>query len=77
MFPFKYKGITHNKCTKVDSTTPWCANKVNERTGDAVNGQWADCEPGCETGSLTQGEALGNLLGILGQGLGDALSQQG
>ena len=51
--------------------------KVDEKTGDVITGQWADCGPGCETGSLTQGEALGNLLGILGQGLGDALSQQG
>ena len=31
----------------MDSEKPWCANKVSKRTGNALNGQWADCEPGC------------------------------
>ena len=61
----------------MDSSSPWCANKVDERTGDVITGQWADCGPGCETGSITQEEALISLLGIVGEGLGDALGQQG
>ena len=48
VFPFKYKGITHNKCITLDSTKPWCANRVDEKTGVAIHGEWADCEPGCE-----------------------------
>ena len=32
---------------------PWCANKVNEFTGVATHGEWADCGPGCDIGSIS------------------------
>ena len=31
----------------MDSEKVWCANKVSKRTGNVINGQWSDCEPGC------------------------------
>ena len=48
VFPFKYKGITYNKCTKDNSENgqSWCAYKVN-RQGVAVDGKWGDCDQGC------------------------------
>jgi len=52
VFPFKYKGTTYNQCTKKGSKKAWCANEVNERTGVAVSGEWADCEAGCP-GTIT------------------------
>merc|ERR1711976_692003 len=48
VFPFKYKGITYNTCTKVESDNgkAWCALKLDSK-GDVIIGQWADCDSVC------------------------------
>ena len=54
VFPFKYKGVTYNECTKVDSDSPWCANRVDS-DGKVVYGEWGDCAQGCPgTGAKTK-----------------------
>jgi len=48
VFPFTYKGETHNKCTDADSEngSVWCATEVDE-DGEVVRNTWEDCEEGC------------------------------
>ena len=48
VFPFKYKGKVHSKCTKEDSKNGayWCATAVDTNQ-DAVHGAWDDCGQGC------------------------------
>ena len=45
IFPFTYKGLTHNSCTKADSENGayWCATEV-QSNGEVVNGKWEDCD---------------------------------
>ena len=45
IFPFTYKGLTHNSCTKADSENGayWCATEV-QSNGKVVNGKWEDCD---------------------------------
>jgi len=50
VFPFKYRGITYNKCTFVDnapSTNPWCSTKT-ESNNDHIGGGgfYGDCLSG-------------------------------
>ena len=40
-FPFTYKGVTHNSCTRVNSAAPWCA------TGDNPAVNWGVCNEAC------------------------------
>merc|ERR1719312_322041 len=40
-FPFTYKGVIHTSCTRVDSTSPWCA------TGDNPGVDWGVCSEVC------------------------------
>ena len=50
VFPFKYKGITYNKCTKVDSENDksWCAYDITPGTEVIADGQhWGDCSEEC------------------------------
>ena len=52
IFPFKYKGVTHNACTKhgIEDTEydPWCSTKV-DNNGDHIEGggYWGDCSEEC------------------------------
>ncbi|XP_062405605.1 72 kDa type IV collagenase-like isoform X2 [Sardina pilchardus] len=39
VFPFKYKGIWHSKCTSVRHDKPWCAT-TDDYTRD---GRWGEC----------------------------------
>ena len=44
VFPFKYKGISYDKCTAAESDSgPWCANRI-DKDGAVIIGQWGDCE---------------------------------
>jgi len=49
IFPFKYRGVTYNECTNVNSENGrfWCANIVNQRTREVPKGKWSDCNIGC------------------------------
>ena len=48
MFPFTFKGETHNKCTTSgsDNGAAWCATEVDSE-GEVVRNKWEDCEEGC------------------------------
>jgi len=48
IFPFTYKGVTHNSCTKVDSDNgaAWCATEL-QPNGEVVNNKWEDCGELC------------------------------
>jgi len=48
VFPFTFKGETHNKCTTSgsDNGAPWCATEV-DADGEVVRNKWEDCEEGC------------------------------
>ena len=48
VFPFKYKGKTHMKCTREDSKNGayWCATAVNKEQ-QVVHGKWEDCGGDC------------------------------
>jgi hypothetical protein len=50
VFPFKYKGQTYKKCTKVDTNNgrAWCAYNIQPGTEFPKDNQhWGDCENGC------------------------------
>ena len=50
VFPFKYKGKTHEKCTKVDSDNgkSWCAYDIQPGTEVPQDGKhWGDCNDDC------------------------------
>ena len=50
VFPFKYKGITYNTCTKVESDNgkAWCALELDSKgSGEVIIGKWADCDSVC------------------------------
>ena len=48
IFPFKYKGQIHNKCTKEGTKNGayWCATSVHINQ-TVVQGKWEDCGKGC------------------------------
>ena len=52
IFPFRFNGVTHNKCTwdqaHLTEHKAWCSTLVDE-TGHHVGGQgkWGNCGPGC------------------------------
>ena len=50
MFPFTYKGVTHNACTDHGNDdpewVPWCSTKVDDYGGH-VGGNWGDCSQEC------------------------------
>jgi hypothetical protein len=48
IFPFTYKGETHNKCTNAgsDNGAVWCATNV-DKNGEVVRNTWEDCDEGC------------------------------
>merc|ERR1712183_107499 len=48
IFPFTYKGVTYNTCTKTDSELAWCATEVHP-SGTVVNNKWEDCDEVVET----------------------------
>ena len=43
IFPFSYKGVTYQSCTKTDSVLAWCATEVTS-SGKVVNKKWGDCK---------------------------------
>ena len=58
-FPFIYKGITYDKCTKIEHSRFWCStntNSNNEYIGGNAN--WGDCTKDCPS-KLTEGLRLG------------------
>ena len=49
IFPFKWKNIEYETCTKVDAVQndkAWCAIKVNNKNVVKKNHRWI-CEDGC------------------------------
>ena len=49
IFPFKWKNIEYETCTKVDAVKndkAWCAIKVNNKNMVKKNHRWI-CEDGC------------------------------
>ena len=56
LFPFNFKGVTYNSCTKAskllhkkdnsETESPWCALEVNQY-GQVIVGKWGDCDPNC------------------------------
>eukprot|EP00092_Neocalanus_flemingeri_P091903 GFUD01116600.1.p1 GENE.GFUD01116600.1~~GFUD01116600.1.p1 ORF type:complete len:112 (-),score=13.08 GFUD01116600.1:66-401(-) len=55
IFPIKYTGNTHNKCTTEVLEVPWCATGVAEGDENQVfEREWVDCFDGCfELGNST------------------------
>ena len=50
VFPFKYRGVSYDKCTKTDSdsNTKWCALDIQPNTEVSEDGKhWGVCEYGC------------------------------
>ena len=54
IFPFKFRGITHNNCTLIGNepgkVSAWCSTKVDD-SGKHVGGgkgNWGVCEPKCQ-----------------------------
>ena len=69
VFPFKYKGITYNTCTKVESDNgkAWCALKLDSKgSGEVIIGQWADCDPICPVEPNPRGPGSSKNTSVLG-----------
>ena len=48
VFPFKYKGLVHEKCTLSQSSKAWCAYDIEVGTEVPVDGfHWGDCISSC------------------------------
>ena len=48
VFPFKYKGVVHEKCTLSQSSKAWCAYDIEVGTEVPVDGfHWGDCTSSC------------------------------
>lgn len=45
VFPFKYNGVKHTKCTFQDYALSWCSTKTD--AGEFLLGQWGECSSGC------------------------------
>eukprot|EP00041_Stephanoeca_diplocostata_P000092 m.13349 g.13349 ORF g.13349 m.13349 type:complete len:1437 (+) comp10091_c0_seq3:247-4557(+) len=54
IFPFRYNGISYDKCTMVDQNVPWCAIDVDE-SGDYV-GEWGVCSSFVNSAPSNYGE---------------------
>jgi len=48
-FPFVYKNIAYNHCTKVDHNAYWCSTQVDSM-GKHIVGKWGNCASSCPTG---------------------------
>ena len=42
IFPFRYNGALHHRCTKDNHDKLWCATDTNQNDG-YVDGQWGNC----------------------------------
>ena len=60
VFPFTYKGITYNSCTRVDASQPWCS------TESVYSSKWGYCN--CDQGVFPQSSCMRALvtLGMFG-----------
>lgn len=49
VFPFVFKGVVHNTCTKVDDpmNKPWCSTQVEVDTNQHISGEWGHCVLNC------------------------------
>ena len=48
IFPFIYQNIKYEKCTTVDSNTPWCSTKVDKSKHHIEDGGfWGACLKTC------------------------------
>ena len=48
IFPFIYKNIKYEKCTTVDSITPWCSTNVDKSKHHIEDGGfWGACPETC------------------------------
>jgi len=53
VFPFVFKGVAYDKCTKAESTSgdAWCATTWANAawlSGEIPKNEWGKCAPGCE-----------------------------
>ena len=63
VFPFKYKGQIHTKCTKDDSQNNvyWCATGV-DKDQNVVHGLWDECGQECPLEDDRRGDQSWNYL---------------
>ena len=52
VFPFRYKNVTYNTCTKVDTKYNWCATVVDAQS-NFKGGWWGYCNESCPTKDIT------------------------
>ena len=46
VFPFRYKGTIHDRCTTAGYSNAWCSTKVYQN-GEHVANNWGDCDSNC------------------------------
>jgi len=54
VFPFIYKGVTYNACTKVGHSKKWCSTQT-DANGKHVRGKWGICAASCEEEAAKKG----------------------
>lgn len=49
VFPFVFKDVVHETCTKVDDpmNKPWCSTRVEAGTNKHISGEWGHCVLNC------------------------------
>ena len=63
IFPFKYNGITYQKCTN-DGDKGWCATSVDE-SGELVDfTKYGFCEQGCNL-KIGKKDFIKSIIGLL------------
>ena len=51
VFPFKYKGVVYNGCTKTKNRNVlWCSTKTDEQGNYILGGNWGNCSETCQKG---------------------------
>ena len=51
VFPFKYKDVTYNGCTKIkNKNVLWCSTKTDEQGNYITGGNWGNCSETCQKG---------------------------
>ena len=51
VFPFKYKDVTYNGCTKIkNKNVLWCSTKTDEQGNYITGGNWGNCSVTCQKG---------------------------
>ena len=61
IFPFRFRGKTHDTCIGTTNNRAWCSTKV-DNLRNHVRGKWGYCGQGCPFPEIEDGKLFSNFI---------------